>query len=121
MESGNLRLPPRPGWAVLACVLACTVTACKQADSAGRGSATLNWTPVTMRSDGAPLTDLAGYRIYYGTAPGTLNKTVVLADPKATTYVVTHLAPGTWYFAVAAYTQNGTESSRSNVGSQTIR
>ena len=113
MKSISLR------WGLLA--TAFVVGACAGADSSARGTATLKWSPVTKRTDGTVLTGLAGYRIYYGTSPGALNKTVVLADPKATTYVITHLSRGTWYFAVAAYTQGGAEGPRSSVGTKTIR
>ena len=40
---------------------------------AGSGSATLDWTPVTQNTDGTVLTDLAGYKVYYGTSRTTLN------------------------------------------------
>jgi hypothetical protein len=33
------------------------------------GQATLSWDPPTTNVDGTPLTDLAGYKVYYGT-PG---------------------------------------------------
>jgi hypothetical protein len=95
--------------------------ACTAGDGGARGTATLKWSPVTRRTDGAQLTDLAGYRIYYGTSPGALNRIVVLADPNATSYVVRHLSRGTWYFTVAAYTKGGAEGVRSGVGSKTIR
>ncbi len=34
------------------------------------GTATLSWTPPTQNTDGSPLTDLAGYRVYWGTSSG---------------------------------------------------
>ena len=34
------------------------------------GSATLSWTPPTQNMDGTPLTNLAGYRVYWGTSLG---------------------------------------------------
>jgi hypothetical protein len=79
------------------------------------GSATLTWTPVTQNSDDTPLSDLAGYKVYYGTSAGALNSVVVLPDPSATSYLVTGLSSGTWYFAVAAYTSSGTQGASSNV------
>jgi hypothetical protein len=84
------------------------------------GSATLNWTAVTDSTTGAPLTGLAGYKVFYGTSQGALTTTVTLANPSLTTYVVSNLSAGTWYFAVAAYTTSGTQGVMSNVGSLTI-
>jgi hypothetical protein len=84
------------------------------------GSGTLNWTPVTQNTNGTVLMDLAGYRVYWGQTPGNMSQTVTLANPSLTTYLVTNLSSGTWYFGVAAYASDGTQSAMSNVGSKTI-
>ena len=84
------------------------------------GSATLTWTPVTDSTSGAPLTGLAGYKVFYGTSQSAMNTTVTLANPSLTTYLVGNLSSGTWFFAVAAYTTSGTQGVMSNVGSKTI-
>jgi hypothetical protein len=85
------------------------------------GSATLTWTPPTQNTDGSPLTNLAGYRIYWGTAPGTYTSSVTLTNPGLSSYVVTSLAPGTYYFVVTARNSAGVESVLSNTASKTIR
>jgi len=84
------------------------------------GTATLDWTPPTQNSDGSTLTDLAGYTVYYGTSPGSLTQQVKITNPGLSAYTMTNLASGTWYFAVAAYSASGTESSRSGVISTQI-
>jgi len=84
------------------------------------GSATLTWTPVTQNTNGTVLTDLAGYKVYWGTSAGNMSQTVTLANPSLTTYAVTNLSSGTWYFGVAAYASDGTQGMMSNVGSKTI-
>ena len=84
------------------------------------GSATVFWTAPTQNTNGTPLTDLAGYTIYYGTSPSALTQTIQLANPSATSYMVGGLSAGTYYFAVAAYTTAGTQSTRSSAGSKTI-
>jgi hypothetical protein len=84
------------------------------------GSATIDWTPPTANTDGTTLTNLAGYRIYYGTSSTSLDQLVTVANPGATSYVVDNLAPATWYFSVRSYNTDGTESSGSNVASKTI-
>jgi Putative Ig domain len=83
-------------------------------------SASLSWTAPTQNMDGTPLTDLAGYTIYYGTSAGELTQTIQVASPSAVSYVVGNLSAGTYYFAVAAYTTAGTQSTQSSVGSKTI-
>jgi hypothetical protein len=41
-------------------------------------------------------------------------------DATETSYVVAGLAPGTYYFAVVAFNEEGMESPQSNVGSKSI-
>ena len=84
------------------------------------GSATLSWTPPTQNTDGTALTDLAGYRVYWGTVQNNLANSVTLSNPGLTSYVVDQLTPATWYFATSALNSKGVESSRSNVASKVI-
>lgn len=84
------------------------------------GSVTLSWTPPTANTNGSTLTNLAGYRIYYGTSSGALNQTVQVANPGTANYVVGSLSPGTWYFRVRAYNTAGTESANSNLASRAV-
>ena len=85
------------------------------------GSATIRWTPPTEDTSGAPLTDLRGYRILYGTSRTNLNQTLELPNAGLTSGVVEGLGPATWYFAVKAYTASGAESALSNIASKTIQ
>jgi hypothetical protein len=85
------------------------------------GSATLSWAPPTRNADGSALTNLAGYRIAYGTSSSALNRTIEVRNAGITSYVVENLSPATYYFAVRAFSASGTESSNSNVASKTIR
>lgn len=83
------------------------------------GAACLSWTPPTQNTDGTPLTDLAGYRIVYGTSATTLTQVVQVANAGITAYNLTGLTPATYFFAVRAYTPTA-ESANSNVVSKTI-
>ncbi len=85
------------------------------------GSATLDWTSVTQNMNGTTLTNLAGYYIHYGTSASSLNQVIQVTNPTVTTYVVTNLAAGTWYFEVDAYTSSGTAGELSNVGAKTVQ
>lgn len=84
------------------------------------GTATLSWTAPAYNANGSPITGLAGYNIYYGTDPSNLTKSIDVAGASRTTYVVTGLSAGTYYFAVAAYNSEGADSSLSNIGQKTI-
>jgi len=89
--------------------------------SAATGSAALSWDAPTQNTDGTPLTDLAGYTIYYGTSSSELTQTIQLANPSATTYVVSNLSAGTYYFALAAHTTAATQGDMSSIESRTIQ
>lgn len=86
----------------------------------GGGTATLSWMPPQQNTDGTPLTNLAGYHIYYGTNASSLSKSVTLSSPGISTYMVADLSPGTWYFAVRAYNTANVESALSTKVSKTI-
>jgi hypothetical protein len=61
--------------------------------------------------------NLAGYRVYYGTAPGTYQQPIgkgIEVDVNTTTYTITGLTNGTWYFAATALDWTGGESPYSN-------
>ena len=73
------------------------------------GSATLSWTAPTLNEDGTALTDLAGYKIYYGTSSGTYTVEIPV-DVGTTTLVVENLTPDTYYFAGTAINSSDVES-----------
>src|ERR1700722_11452593 len=81
----------------------------------GAKSATLSWKPPTVNSNGSALTNLAGYRIYYGTKATALTNSITINSVGVTTHVVTDLSPGVYYFALMAFNTAGAESKLSNV------
>lgn len=85
------------------------------------GSATLSWTSPTVNSDGSPLTDLAGYKIYWGTSPGGYTQSARIENPGITTYMVEQLTPGTWYFAASAFNAMDVESQLTNPASKVVQ
>jgi hypothetical protein len=86
----------------------------------GVGTATLSWVAPDQNTDGSALTNLAGYRIYYGAAADALTKVIELPTVGITAYVIDNLTAGTYYFSIRAYTSAGIESALSNVVSDTI-
>jgi hypothetical protein len=88
---------------------------------ASNGAASLMWTPPTQNTDGTTLTNLAGYRIVYGTAATQLTQTIQVTNAGMSSYVVENLAPGTYYFAIRAYTSSGAESADSNVVAKVVQ
>ena len=84
------------------------------------GTATLDWIAPTENVDGTALTNLAGYKVYYGTSARNLNESVSINNPGLTTYTLSNLSTGTWYFAVASITATGAESVPSGVVTATL-
>ncbi|MCU7852669.1 MAG: fibronectin type III domain-containing protein [Candidatus Thiodiazotropha sp. (ex Monitilora ramsayi)] len=78
---------------------------------------TLSWTAPVTRADSSylPLTELQGYRIYYGTSSDNLNMLVDLNDGSITEFSIDTLPAGNYYFAITAYDADGVESGYSNV------
>ncbi len=84
------------------------------------GSVTLNWTPPTQNTDGSVLTNLAGFKIYYGTSPDNYPNQITINNPGITTAVVENLTPNTWYFVSTSFNSSGMESDFSNMATRTI-
>src|SRR3990172_5507095 len=83
------------------------------------GQAVLTWDPPTTNTDGTPLTDLTGYKVYYGTASG--NYSTVIDAANVISYTVPNLTNNaTYYFATTAYDTSANESGFSNEVSKTI-
>jgi hypothetical protein len=74
------------------------------------GAVTLSWVAPTQNSDGSPLTDLAGYKIYYRTEIENYYQEIRIDNPGITTYVIEQLSPATYFFAATAYNISGVES-----------
>ena len=81
------------------------------ARTAVAGDATLSWSPNTE-------SDVVSYRVHYGPASGTYD--TVIDVGLLTTYTVTGLSPGTYYFAVTAHNLAGAQSGFSNEVSKLI-
>lgn len=91
----------------------------QQKSKAATGSATFYWNANTE-------TDLAGYKIYYGTSPRTGTQapggySSIVDVGKATTYVINNLTEGqTYYFSLVAYDTSQNVSPFSNELKKTI-
>lgn len=64
--------------------------------------------------------NLEGFRVVYGASPTAMTQAVMVPVATARTYLLTNLAPGTYYFSVYAY-GGGNDSLPSNVISKTIQ
>jgi hypothetical protein len=86
----------------------------------GDGAATLSWYPPTQNADGSYLTDLVGYRIYFGRHRNSLDATIVLDNPGLTSYMIEGLTSERWFFAMTAVDRQGNESRPSRTVSKRV-
>jgi len=84
------------------------------------GAMTLSWTAPTENTDGSPLIDLTGYKLYYGTSAGNYTKQVRIDNPSISTYLIENLLPKTYYVVATSFNAAGIESSYSNVAVKTV-
>lgn len=81
------------------------------ASSVSAGDATLSWDPNSE-------TNLGGYKVYYGSASRVYGTPLTVGN--TTTFTVSGLDAGTYYFSVTAYDTSGIESGFSNEVSKTV-
>jgi len=96
-----------------------TVVPASAAVSATDGVA-IFWQAPTDNTDGTVLTNLSGYKIYYGGASGEYSSSIDISNPGLTSYVVQNLPPGQYYFSLKSYNSAGVESGFSPEVSATL-
>ena len=77
---------------------------------APKGIATLSWDP--------PSAGITGFKVHYGATPGSYTTTINTG--MVSSFAVSDLPAGTYYFVVTAYDSSGNESGYSNEVSKTI-
>ena len=85
----------------------------------GTGSARLTWVKPTKNTNGTTLTNLTGYKVYWGKTRGAYTNSTIVSSAAATSYTVNSLGSGTWYFVVTTIA-GSVESTQSNVASKVI-
>jgi hypothetical protein len=84
-------------------------------DAIGPVSITLSWSIPTTNEDGTPLTDLAGFKIYYRTSTGTYSDPTIVDNPGVSSFVMENLPVASSYvFAAKAFNTSGNDSDFSN-------
>ena len=133
---------PKSRLRVVACFLACIVLAACGGDdadvvenssptqgSSGGGSGggnsaaneiTISWDQPTQKVNGDPLASVAGFRIHYGTTPGSPDISIDIFDPDATEYLLEGMESGTYYFSVSTVDSDLNEGPRSAEESKSL-
>jgi hypothetical protein len=86
----------------------------------GNPNVRVSWQKPTTNTDGTALTNLAGYRIHYGTSPDTLRTSVEVPGADTLAHTITGLSPGTWYFGVQSVNSVATVSKVSAPATKTV-
>lgn len=79
---------------------------------------TVSWTTPTQNTDNSELTDLAGFKVYYGESENDLSTVVSIDNASTKSVEISDLTPSNYYFAVTAVNSIGVESSLSNIVSK---
>ena len=74
--------------------------------------ATFSWSP----NNPAP----PGYKIYYGTSPGSYSNTEIINNSGLSSFLIEKLAIADWYFVMTSFNSSGIESDYSTEVSKKI-
>jgi hypothetical protein len=82
----------------------------------------LSWIAPGERDDNSPLSlsEIAGYKIYYGTTQGEYSNSIDVNDAAAEGYTITDLPSGVYYIVVTTIDTDGLESGFSETVSKSI-
>lgn len=72
----------------------------------------MNWQPPAYNIDGSPADDLGGYVIYLGNTSRNYDKWIDVGN--VSSYTITNVPPGIYFFALTSYDIFGNESDLSN-------
>lgn len=82
----------------------------------------LSWVAPSTRTDGSflDLSELAGYKIYSGPSSNNLELIADLEDGHTTSYDLSSMTPGSYFFGIVAYDTDGLNSPISDRIEKTI-
>ncbi|NOQ88882.1 MAG: hypothetical protein GQ550_08150 [Gammaproteobacteria bacterium] len=104
---------------MLALILVLPLADCTGGDgglASGSGVVNLSWVAPSEREDGTALalSEIAGFRIYYGTVSGDYQNHLDVNDSSAVQAQVAGVPSGTYYVVLTTVDADGRESSYSN-------
>jgi hypothetical protein len=68
-----------------------------------------------------PMTDLTGFRIYYGTQRGSYSQSITVSNPSTLSYTIPNLSAGTYYVVITTLDASNNESAPSAEISKTVQ
>lgn len=84
----------------------------ENSNASTRTDINLSWTAPAERENNEPisLSEIAGYKVYYGTEERRYPKSTDIKDGSAISYTIKNLAAGTYHIALTTYDTTGRES-----------
>ena len=76
----------------------------------GDGTALVSWTAPAENTDNSTLTDLAGFKIYFGIFPGEYDNSITVNNAGLSSFLVENLGAADWFFVMTAINSLGIES-----------
>jgi len=76
----------------------------------GDGTALVSWTAPAENTDNSTLTDLAGFKIYFGIFPGEYDNSITVNNAGLSSFLVENLGAADWFFVMTAINSSGIES-----------
>jgi len=76
----------------------------------GDGTALVSWTAPAENTDNSTLTDLAGFKIYFGIFPGEYDNSITVNNAGLSSFLVENLGAADWFFVMTAINSSGNES-----------
>ena len=103
---------------LLVCALVLPLVACSGGDGGAAGgtaggTTALSWVAPSEREDSTALSlsEIVGYRIYYGFESGIYQDRIVINDSTATQAKITGIPPGNYFAVITTVDTGGRESS----------
>ncbi len=76
----------------------------------------VSWEAPTFNENGSELTNLSGFKIYYGQSAHILDKVIIINDPQQTFIKIDALpAERLYFFSITAFNDSGFESQPTNL------
>jgi len=98
-----------------ALILVLPLVACSGDGSSGSSGSSLSWVAPSEREDntGMTLSEIAGFRIYYGAESGSYSNTIDIVDRSVTRASLAGVPSGTYFVVMTTVDTEGRESSYS--------
>ena len=121
-QSSNVKGSSADAGATVSSSSTSATTPSSQPSASATGTLTLKWVAPVARADGTPLSlsDIDGYRIYYGNSAGNYPYSVSVSDATTQQVIVKNLASGIYYVVMTTYDVDGRESGYSVVVKKSV-